>query len=98
MSPYARTTDPHTSHAAAASVDRDQLPWIQRNIVTLLALEGAMTDDQIAYLWHNRISEPVSPSGLRTRRKELTDLGRIKDSGKREKLPSGRYAILWELA
>jgi hypothetical protein len=39
-----------------------------------------------------------SPSGIRSRRAELTDLGLIIDSGRRTVTPSGRPCIVWTLS
>jgi len=39
----------------------------------------------------------VSPSGLRTRRRELVDAGEVIDTGRREQLSSGRWATVWGL-
>lgn len=94
--PAARLFDPATSHAAARSVNRERLIDTQRAIVTLLAMRGGMTDDEISEAWNETMTEPVSPSGLRTRRSELVKLGRVKDSGQRRKLATGRSAIVWE--
>lgn len=96
--PRARRTDPTTSHAAARSVDRATLPHVKRVIVTLLSLEGGKTDEELAYLWGERIAEPISESGLRTRRAELVADGFVRDSGTRRRLASGRSAIVWEVA
>lgn len=41
---------------------------------------------------------PQSDSGLRTRRKELTDAGVVVDTQVRKRLPSGRQSIVWGLA
>ena len=98
MTPAARLFDPATSHAAARSVNMDRLRDTQRAIVTLLAMRGGMTDDEISAAWNETMSEQVSPSGLRTRRSELVTLGRIKDSNERRKLATGRSAIVWVLA
>ena len=92
----ARTTDPATSHQAAASVA--SLHNTQRAVYQLLALDGPATDEELLYLWHDRMAAPISPSGLRTRRSELVDMGYVKDTGCRRRLESGRNAIVWGLA
>lgn len=94
LTPRARRTDPATSHDAAASVDN--LRHTHQIIVTLLRLEGGQTDEELLYLWNDRIAERISPSGLRTRRSELVDMGMVRDSGNRRPLESGRMAIVWE--
>ncbi len=45
----------------------------------------------------NHVLPDQSASGIRTRRNELVELGVIRDSGKREKLRSGRYGVVWEV-
>lgn len=94
--PRARTTDPGTSHTAAASVAH--LRHTQQIILTLLNLEGPQTDEELLLLWNDRIAERISPSGLRTRRAELVDMNYVRDSGERRPLESGRMAIAWEVA
>lgn len=95
ITPRARTTDPATSHAAARSVAH--LRHNQAVILSLLNLEGAQTDEELMLLWNDRIAERISPSGLRTRRSELVDLGYVRDSGERRALESGRMATVWEV-
>jgi hypothetical protein len=93
--PRARRTDPETSHKAARSVTKTGV--VHLAILRLLR-GGSMTDEQ---LWHEyergAVNWPVvSPSGLRTRRSELCRLGKVRDSGKRRTLTSGRQGIVWE--
>lgn len=88
--PVARSTDPGTSWAAARSVTR--IRQTQQWILDLLATP--MTDEQIA-LALERDGHSVSPSGARTRRAELVDLGLVVDSGQRTLLKTGRRAIVW---
>jgi len=91
----ARATDPDTSHEAARSVSNLRLS--QESVLKVLRLIP-MTDVEMARIYHSSIDVPLqSDSGLRTRRKELVDLGLVRDSGHRRKLPSGRSAIVWEV-
>lgn len=99
--PQARTTDPVTSHEAAASVRN--LTATQQVILDLFKrADRPMTDNQLIgwYFWAiSNIEAPhASDSGIRSRRAELTRAGKLRDSGLRAKLPSGRNAIVWELA
>lgn len=90
--PAARATDPDTSWAAARSVT-DLRPR-QAAVLELLS-RGPLTDEQIA----RRYCGPrQSPSGLRTRRKELVDMGLVRDSGVKERMETGRLAVVWEVA
>ena len=94
----ARATDPDTSHQAALSVSN--LPDRQKWVLWLLQDHGPMTDLELLTKYRDRRweqSPTQSESGLRTRRKELVDLGLVRDSGHRRKLPSGRNAIVWEV-
>lgn len=94
--PRARTTDPHTSHAAAASVKRRRSAQVRGIIAALLKTYGPMTDEDIAEWYADQDHAPVSsPSGLRTRRSELVTLGEVVDTGERRRLASGRLAIVW---
>ena len=92
--PRARRTDPVTSHEAAASLPSEHVRRSQALILDLLREQGPLTDDRI-YRWH-RITAAMSPSGARTRRAELVLLGKVRDSGRTEVLPSGRRAIVWQ--
>lgn len=97
---HARRTDPDTSHAAAASVDN-----ISRKQAAVLAIlgEGPLTDAALVAVYGARSAvdpvtyPPQSTSGIRTRRSELVDKQRVRDSGARVTLPTGRHAILWEV-
>lgn len=100
--PKARTLDPSTSHEAAASVSN--VSATQKAILKLLAI-ASMTDqdlirayNQISIGADSRIFPRASESGIRSRRAELVELGLVQDSGSREKLASGRSAIVWTVA
>lgn len=94
--PHARKTDPTTSFEAAGSIDPDQLTKTQTAL--LKCLKRPATDVSILERYRNLKGAPrASESGLRTRRSELVAVGAIVDSGLRERLPSGRNAIIWKL-
>ena len=97
--PVARRSDPDTSHAAAASVQR--LRASQLAVLHTLAAGGPMTDEQLAFAYANRAVlerlPRMSPSGLRTRRAELMQAALVEDSGHRQLLTTGRRAIVWRL-
>ena len=86
----ARTTDPETSHRAAASVKR--ICESQQAILDALRTHGPMHDELIFAC----VSDLMSPSGARTRRSELVRDGLVRDSMKRAKTASNRETIIWE--
>ena len=98
----ARRGDPWTSWAAARSVDPATVTATHRAILSLLDKEGPMTDERIALTyayWSGLVELPKqSPSGLRTRRKELVDAGLVRDTGATARLATGRQGIVWGLA
>lgn len=98
----ARTTDPETSHAAAASIGEETLRASQDAVIRMLEYIGESTDirlvDRYESLYTSLRLPQQSPSGLRTRRKELVDKGIVVDTGKRVLLDSRRQAIVWGLA
>ena len=87
----ARRTDVWSSHEAAASVTR--IRESQKAVLYFLAGRSPMTDEELVANY-NGLQQ--SPSGLRTRRSELVELGKVRDSGQRRVLRSGRRAIVWE--
>ena len=91
----ARATDPDTSHQAARSVTN--LRDSQEAVLRTLRLMSATDVELMRVYRHNERNPVQSDSGIRTRRKELVDLGLVRDSGLRRKLPSGRNAIVWEV-
>lgn len=99
MAPVARVTDPLTSHQAAASVAE---PETMRDKVLALfeAVDSynasGVTDEELLTLYEARFGY-ISPSGCRTRRKELVDLALVEDSGLVRKTKSGRNTIVWRL-
>ena len=90
---HARTTDPQTSHEAAASIEKTNLT----QFYIWLALKRPATDVELLERYRNDRNAPqASDSGIRSRRSELVEAGMVEDSGLRQKLPSGRNAIVWK--
>ena len=86
----ARHGDPDTSWAAAQSQTPAKLRESQKTVYRRLFRHGPMTDTDLV-----RVVAGLSPSGIRTRRRELVDLGLVVDTGDRVTLPSGRKSIVW---
>jgi hypothetical protein len=92
--PVARTTDPLTSHLAAASVTKVR----GKQIAVLDILrhsEEPLTDEEIFDRLLLR-GVHMSRSGARTRRSELVKQGRVVDSGLKAKTVSNRLTIRWK--
>ena len=88
----ARNTDPITSHLAAESV-RDVTATQE---YVLKALRKARTDFELVQAYNSLKTAPrASESGIRSRRAELVRKGMVVDTGRRVRLDSGRYAIVW---
>lgn len=92
--PYARHTDPQTSHDAAASVTN--LTATKQAILKALVRPG--TDVDLVQRYKNLHGAPAaSESGIRSRRAELALAGLVKPVGT-ARLASGRNAIVWAVA
>jgi predicted HTH transcriptional regulator len=91
---YARHTDPDTSHEAADAQTAEKIRLSQAVILELLRTHGRMTDPEI---WDQleAMEFAISPSGARTRRKELVDLGLVESDGKTDE-PDGRRHRYWK--
>ena len=96
----ARTSDPDTSHAAAQSLTPETLRLSQAAVLDLLrGYPAGLTDQGLAQAYGNGWPGPAqSDSGLRTRRAELVRGGLVVDTGRRERLASGRQAVVWAVA
>lgn len=95
---HARRTDPQTSHDAAASVDKIRAS--QQAVLTVLRRFPQGLSDTDLIEEYGKLAElgavpRQSPSGLRSRRSELTKVGMVIDSGERATLVTGRKAIVW---
>jgi hypothetical protein len=91
----ARRTDPITSHEAAESVDN--ITATQSYV--LRCLKRPRVDVELVNAYRAYKTAPrASESGIRSRKAELVDRGLVVDTGRRVRLDSGRYAIVWGLA
>lgn len=111
--PVARTTDPETSHEAAASVKEVTISATRRAILEYLdqfrneiydqsdifggTVAEITTDEAIAHHLEDNTSVSCSRSGVSTRRLELQRAGFVEDSGSRGHTMGGRRAIAWRI-
>lgn len=98
MSAHWRLSDPMTSKLAAMSIAPESITDCKR--IILEYLQTPHTDEQLVERWGIPMSRMVahqSPSSIRSRRAELTDLGLVQAVGY-GKTRSGRKAILWQVA
>jgi len=90
--PHARNTDPQTSHDAAESVRS----LTATKAALLNILYRALTDDELIdryYIYVDAGLAPMaSPSGIRSRRAELTREGLVEVTGETRKTASNRSA------
>lgn len=78
-------------------VHEDTLNLSQATVLNILREHGPMTDDRLVLVYPAFSSHRQTPSGIRTRRRELADLGFVEDSGYNSKtLATGRSAIVWK--
>lgn len=95
----ARNSDPDTSHAAAESISSERIRKSQSAVLSCLKQQGPRHDALLISDYEAQQAEQgwpkQSPSGIRTRRSELVARGFVADSGGRQRLASGRMAIVW---
>ena len=95
---HARRFDPETSHEAARSVTK--LTARRWAVLKVLEQHGPMTDEQLMIRYAELAARGDLPeqsvSGLRTRRSELVTMNKVRDTGVRSRMASGRQAIVWE--
>lgn len=87
----ARNTDPGTSHAAARSQTPKKMTKLRHVVLDTFIRYGPMDDTVLV----SRIAG-YTPSGIRTRRSELVEMGLVEDTGIRVRLATGRLANVWK--
>ncbi len=94
--PFARGTDPQTSHDAANSI-ADVTP-LQERILQCFDTYGAMADEELIRQYKRTygIHWPAADSSIRSRRKELVDKGKLLPTFSRAMTNAGRQSIVWD--
>ena len=93
MTAHARVTDPVTSWEAAESVDETKIAASQQAVLTALRKHGPSTDRNLVQITFQQ--RRFSESRIRTARKELVDMGLVRQAGFHT--PSnGRRQTVWE--
>lgn len=87
----ARTTDPDTSHIAAASQTPRKLSAGRLLALRTLAEHGPLTDFELADITGK------AQTSIGCRRADLKKAGLAADTGQRRASPSGSPAIVWAL-
>lgn len=90
-----RRHDPGTSWEAATKQTPEKSQRLYKAIHRILSATGAKTDDElIGFMEAQHFSH--TPSGVRSRRRELTDAGWVRDSGTKRLSNAGGPSIVWE--
>ena len=106
LTAHAHSSDPDTSHEAAASIDG--ITARQAAVLCVFASYGPMHDEKLVALYGRLMREqpqhfPLqAPSGIRSRRAELADPEktcppRIEYAGRKELTVCGRQTRVWRL-
>jgi len=85
-----------TSVEAHKSLKVKNIENVRKQILMILKRKPMVDGDMIDAYNERKRAPKASHSGLRSRRAELVKVGLVRDSGKRAKLISGRYSIVWE--
>ena len=91
-----RTSDPDTSHAAAASQTDTKVRDMHRLVLCLLE-RGPMSDFDLAREATLIQKRAVKQTSIGVRRKELERLGLVCDSGRRGVSDTGTSCVRWML-
>lgn len=96
----ARTTDPETSHVAAAGIS--DLIKNQRAVLLVLRRYGPATHEELVHRYNMVLNNGgiegfprQSASGIRTRCKELVKAGMAENTGDKRRISTGGLSIIW---
>lgn len=96
--PRARWSNPDTSRAAAESISLDRVTETQARILSVLRINGPLSDEQLVERFHHSWPDSASDQGIRSRRGELVRKGRVVDSGRRGTTRYGRSCVIWRVS
>jgi hypothetical protein len=88
-----RKSDPWTSKAAGIDIQK-QLNSLQQRVINVARTMGDFTDIELCDKFNAVVDKPRADSTIRTRRKELVDIGLIIDTGS-TKVINGKHHKLW---
>lgn len=89
-----RRNDPDTSWDAAVSQAPDKTRRLYVAIHRVLLARGPMTDDELLHSF-DTLRFTHTPSGVRSRRKELAEAGWVRDTGDKRPSNAGSPSIVW---
>lgn len=90
---HARSTDPETSHIAAATVTN--LTLTKERILAILRIRGAQTDEELIRWFRRYYGNETTEQSIRSRRSELVKAGIVSFSGEHGISSTGRPSRKW---
>lgn len=81
-----------------AKINGKRVTPSQAEVYAVLELYGPLPDHALVPLAQHVVQTHQSSSGIRSRRAELVDLGLVRETDRRVKMPSGRNARTFEVA
>lgn len=98
--PSTRELGQSTSFQAARSIKTENITKTMSGILEILT-KAPLHDEALEQTYNalsiSQIYPFASPSGIRSRRAELVEMGLVVDSGERVKTRSGRSSIVWSV-
>jgi hypothetical protein len=91
-----RTRSADTSWDAALSITNERGRRAFERIYGILDTLGPLTDSEISTAYATMYNDPISPSGLRSRRAELAAAGWVRTTGDKRKNHRNRDEQVWE--
>lgn len=94
-----RRSDPDTSRDAGRAMTAEKMTRIKSFIMNVFTENGeGLTDEELADFFIPFDAPKAAPSAIRSRRNDLVQAGKLRDSGVRRLNSNGRWVIVWELS